>query len=343
MMTITLIAALAVQAPAIQTVWSTRLQTEIQSHLVGESAIYFGTNDSFGALDQATGRKLWAKSVKAPQLGVFVTAGDGLVFVSVGQGNLIAAEAGSGKTVWSIKRTGYGSPITYLNQAIYAEVTQGKLAAITKGGKISWTADLGKSSPSARPIRYGSSIYVGTKSGAIHALDKDSGKQNWRHAERKSAVQALLVSGERLIATFDDGSILGLSLSTGQKMWAVYTNNALFGTPLLKEGRLYAVSASGRFYSIAAETGQELWVKSLSFRQNFGLSQVIGFQDGYLMADRDKVVALDESGVKKWEQPIGFEMFGNQPRMLGQDVLLISSHEFRLVRVKQDQPKAVQG
>ena len=328
----------AAQAPTLERVWSIRLQTEIQSYQVGETDVSFGTNDSYGAIDQSTGKKIWAKAIKSPRLGVFVAAGDGRFFASIGQGNLVAVDARSGKPVWSVPRTGYASPIAYLNRFVYAEVKPGVLGAIGQTGKVLWNADLGKSAPSVRPIRNGKSIFVGTKAGSVFGFDKDSGKLTWKHAERKSAVQALLVAGERLIATFDDGSILGLSLETGQKMWAVYTNNALFGTPFLRDGRIYAVSASGRFYNIAAETGQELWVKSLSFRQNFGLSQVLNQNGSFLLADKSKLVGLGPEGDREWEIETGSEMFGNQPRALGDDLLLVGSHEFRRVRLNRALP-----
>ena len=321
------------QTPSLQPVWSSRLQTEIQSYVVGEQSIFFGANNSFGAISETTGKKIWAKSIGMPQLGAFVAQGDGLVFASVGQGSLYACDAKTGKTIWTIKRTGYASPIGYYNQLVYGEVHQGKLSALNPGGKLLWTSDLGKSSLSTKPIRFGKSIFVGLRSGTVSAFDKDTGKPVWKVSERKSAVQALLVSGERLIATFDDGAILGLSLETGQKMWSVYTNNALFGTPLLRDGRLYAVSSSGRFYSIAAQTGEELWVRSLSFRQNFGLSQVIPWHDGFLLVDRSLLVMLGNSGEKQWEVETGSQMQGNQPRPLGSDLLLTSSHEFRRVRL----------
>lgn len=321
------------QGPELTPIWATRLQTEIQSYVIGETAIYFGTNDSYGALDQATGKKIWAKSVAQPQLGVFVAEGDGTLYANIGQGNLVAANAATGKPLWTLKRTGYASPIGFANQSLYAEVEEGKLSAVNASGKAIWSATLG-GSLSTRPIRYNRVIFAGLKTGAIHAVDKDSGKPMWKYAERKSGVQALLVSGERLIVTYDDGTIHGLSLTTGQRMWGVYTNNALFGVPHLREGRLFAVSASGRFYCVAAETGQELWVRSLSFQQNFGLSQVMPYRDGFLLADKAKLVALDSEGLKLWDLDTGSEMTGNQPRPLGDDLLLTGSHEFRRVRLK---------
>jgi outer membrane protein assembly factor BamB len=317
--------------------WTTRLQTEIQSHVVGERAIYFGTNDSFGAIDQNNGKKVWAKSVKAPQLGVFIAEGDGMLFASVGQGNLGAFNATTGKPIWSLKRTGYASPIGYYNRSLYAELASGKLTAFNANGKSLWSAALGKSTLSTKPIRYGKAIFAGTKTGAVTAFDKDTGKQVWQSNERQSGVQALLIAGERLVATFDDGSVLGLSLETGQRMWAVYTNNGLFGTPLLRDGRIYVTSVSGRFYSIAAENGQELWVRSLSTRQNFGLTQPMPWQSGFLIGDHAKLVHLDEQGERKWELDGGLELVGNQPRTLAGDVLLVGSHEIRRVRINSAQ------
>jgi outer membrane protein assembly factor BamB len=330
-----LIAAIAlVQAPTVANVWSTRLQTEIQSFVVGES-VYFGANNSFGALHPDTGKKIWARAVASPQLGVFVAEGDGLLFASVGQGGLGAFNAKSGKPAWSVKRSGYASPIGFYNQSVYASLAPGKLTALQGGsGKPIWTANLEKSYPSIRPIRFGTHIFVGTKEGITFAFDKDTGKLAWKSQERKSGVQALVVAPERLIALHDDGSVIAMSLDTGEKMWAVHTNNGLFGNPLLRDGRLFVTSLSGRFYSIAAQTGQELWVRPLSLRQNFGLTQPIPWRDGLLLGDNSKLVWLNGDGEKQWEVEGGLPLVGNPPRVFGDDLLLTGSHEFRRVRLK---------
>ena len=333
-MTALIAAIVFAQAPAIANVWSTRLQTEIQSFVISER-VYFGTNNSFGAIHPDTGKKIWARSVASPQLGVFVAEGDGLLFASIGQGNLGAFQSSTGKPAWTAKRTGYASPIGYYNQCVYASLAPGKLAALQGGsGKPIWTADLQKSVPSIRPIRFGTHIFVGTKEGLILALNKDTGKLSWQAQERKSGIQALIVAPERLVACHDDGSVIGFSLETGAKMWSVYTNNGLFGNPLLRDGRLFVTSLSGRFYSIASLTGQELWVRSVSLLQNYGLTQPIAWRDGLLFGDNSKLAWLNANGDKQWEVDAGIQLVGNPPRAFGDDLLLIGSHEFRRVRLK---------
>jgi outer membrane protein assembly factor BamB len=323
-----------IQAPKLSRVWSMRLQTEVRSVVVGERAIYFGTNDSFGAIDQATGTKIWAKSFGLPQIRAYVAQLDNVLFASVGQGNLSAFDAANGRPIWIVKQTGYSSPIGAYNQAVYGSLATGKLTALSAGnGKPIWTADLQKSDPSTKPIRYGKDIFVGTKLGSVFALDKDTGHQTWRFKERNAGVQSLLVMDDRLLAFFDDGAIFAISLATGQKMWSVYTNNGLFGTPLVKEGRLYVTSVGGGFYSIAGLNGDQLWKRPLSFLQNFGLSQPMSYQDGFLLADRSKLVYLNSEGEKQWEVETGSDLFGQQPRPLGDDILLTGSHEIRRVRL----------
>ncbi len=326
--------AMLFQSPTLDRVWSIRLQTEIQSYSIGEKLIFFGTNDSFGVIDQATGKKVWSKPVAMPQLGSHVAENEGVFFASVGQGNLSAFNSQTGKPIWTFRRTGYASPIGSYNRALYAEQDQGKLAAFSFEGKPIWSADLAKSTLSTKPIRFGKAIFAGVKSGSIFGFDKDTGKQIWKIKERNSAVQSLLVAEDRLIATYDDGSVLGLSLETGQRMWAVYTNNGLFGTPLVQSGRLYVTSLSGRFYSIAIQSGQELWVRSLSFRQNFGLSQPMAFRTGFLYADRSKLGFLNSDGEKQWEVNVIDDLGGQQPRPLGDDLLLTTSHGFMRYRVR---------
>ncbi|MBN9501107.1 MAG: hypothetical protein BGO01_02930 [Armatimonadetes bacterium 55-13] len=308
--------------------WSVRLQTEIQSVVVGERSIFFGTNNSFGAIDQATGKKVWAKSVALPQLGVYIAEGDGVLYASVGQGSLWAYNSASGKQMWTAKRDGYSSPIGAYNGAVYAEMTPGKLSALSAGtGKPMWTADLLNSSPSAKPIRYGKSILVGTKLGTVFSFDKDSGKQAWKFEKGNASCRAILVGDEgRPVVFFDDGAVICLSNVTGQRMWAYYSNNGIFGTPLYQDGRVFLTSASGNFICLAGLNGQELWKRKLSPRQNFGLSQPLPWRAGYLLADRTKLAYLNAEGERQWESDLGEDLFGQQPRALGGDLLLSSSH-----------------
>lgn len=331
---ISLLCAVLLQAPTFTQVWSIRLQTEIQSLGVGEQAVYFGTNDSFGALDQATGKKIWSKNLTSPQLGAFVAEGEGKVFASIGQGALWAYDAKTGKQAWMAKRDGFASPIAFYNQAVYAETSLGKFSALNPAnGKPLWTADMAGASVSAKPMRIGRAILVGTKLGTVWAFDKDSGKPIWHFDKKNAKTQSIVLGEDRAYAFFDDGAVVALSLETGQKVWAFYTNNGLFGTPLSKDGRLFVTSVGGNFFSIAALNGQELWRKPLSYRQNFGLSQPLPWRDGYLVTDRTKLVYLNDQGDKQWEFDLKEDLFGQQPRALGNDLLLRGSHAIMRYRV----------
>lgn len=326
--------ALVQTPPKFTQVWATRLQTEIKSLIVGERTIYFGTNDSFGSLDQATGKKIWAKSVARPQLGVYVAEGEGKLFANVGQGALWAYDAATGKMAWSAKRTGYASPIASYNQAVYAELSDGKLTALNAGsGKPLWSADLDKGSVSAKPMRYGSLVLVGTKRGTIFAFDKDSGRGKWRYDKANAAVRALVFGDERLFGFFDDGTVVSISLETGQQMWAFYINNGIFGTPLFKDGRVFVTTVGGSFYSLGALNGQQIYKQPLSYIQNFGLSQPLPWRDGFLITDKSALTYLSSEGEKVWTVDLKEDLFGQQPRALGDDLLLTSSHAIMRYKV----------
>jgi|GEM_PF-6719331 len=322
------------QAPSFTKVWSVRLQTEIQSLVVGEKAVYFGSNDSFGALDQANGKKIWTKNVASPQMGVFVAEGEGKLYASVGQGALWAYDENTGKQAWMAKRDGYASPIATYNQAVYAELSPGKLTALASAtGKPLWTSDMGGGSVSAKPVRTGRAILVGTKLGIVFAFDKDSGKPLWHYDKKNAKTQAIVVGEDRAYLFFDDGAVIAVSLETGQKMWAYYTNNGIFGTPLFKDGRIFVTSAGGKFFSIAGMNGEELWTKSLSYKQNFGLSQPLPWKDGFLVVDQTKLAYLNGEGDKQWESDLHEDFFGRQPRALGDDFLLCGSHNISRYRI----------
>lgn len=322
------------QAPSFTKVWSVRLQTEIQSLVVGEKAVYFGSNDSFGALDQAKGTKIWTKNIVSPQLGVQVAEGEGKLYASVGQGALWAYDENTGKQVWMAKRTGYASPIASYNQAVYAELAPGKLSALSSSnGKPIWTSDLGGGSVSAKPVRSGKAILVGTNLGIVYAFDKDSGARLWHYDKKNAKTQAIVLTEDRAYTFFDDGAVIALSLEAGNKIWGYYTNNGIFGTPLFKDGRIFVTSVGGKFFSIAGLNGEELYTKTLSYRQNFGLSQPLPWRDGFLIMDRTKLVFLNDQGDKQWEFDLKEDFFGRQPRALGDDFLFAGSHQIERYRL----------
>ena len=98
-------------------------------------------NGTFSAIDLATGKFLWKRTMPTPMIGGAVATGSGLVFTGDQHGILYAMNAQTGKTVWEGKLgLAFGTaPIVYtINGVEYVAVTLGGSASTASSqlGKI---------------------------------------------------------------------------------------------------------------------------------------------------------------------------------------------------------------
>ena len=338
------LAALALgqaRAPVLTKIWSARLQSEIKSVALDEHSIYFGTNDGYGAIDQATGKKRWSKSFGLPQLIAHVFPYDGKLYVEIGQGKLLACDAATGKPLWSLNRSGYAGPIAVHLGQLIAELQPGVLSSIDIAThKVSWTAPLDTTGPkdlpkavSTRPILVGQTILVGTKAGSVYAINKGDGRGVWHYNKGNASVEGLNLDREHVYAAYDDGAVVALNLDNGQVAWTYYSNSGMFGNPLICQGRLFLGSTSGSVMAVGILNGRLLWRTPLSFQVDFGISQPIAWEDGILVADRSKLIHLATDGQINWQVDFGQDLSGRTPRVLGDGLLLTGSHSFYRVGV----------
>lgn len=223
------------------------------------------------AMDAASGRILWRQRVDAP-IGGGPAVQDGVVYV-LGRNNIgWAVRAADGKALWQTAGTpstagvmGVSVPAIQGNTVIFPFASGQLLAADRETGATLWTAQIGgmrigRAIANIRdvtgdPVIWGGTVYGGTSSGRINAVELDSGIQAW--SARDGANSPVVVAGGSVFAVNDQAELIRLDAASGGVIWRVslpyYTTervrrqdriHAHFG-PVLAGGRLFVVSSDG--------------------------------------------------------------------------------------------------
>lgn len=233
------------------------------------------------ALDPASGAVLWTKRFDAPVTAPPAVAG-GRVYVVADNGGAYALDATDGKTVWqhlgpeSAAGMAGGAAPAVSGQTVVLPFRSGDVSALTVAqGDALWTARVagrrlgqaaaGVTDVSGDPVIQGQTVWVGSRSGRIAALDTASGTARWVAAE--GALGPVWPAGGSLFAVSDQGELLRLSAATGERIWGVFLGRyvetrerrraevvAHYG-PVLAGGRLLVASNDGFLRSFDPASG----------------------------------------------------------------------------------------
>lgn len=257
---------------------------------------------------------------------------DGKLFVASVDGQLLALDANTGKTVWrDDTRThgwfGFGKKKHYPD-ALYAGgpsvsgdlLVVGTLDGHVYGldaatGKQRWAAELSDEVISVPTIDEGV-VYARTQDGRIYALDAATGTRKWVNDQAEVPLLSLRGNGPLLVAHgvvfygSDDGKVVALRGDTGSAQWQqviakgegrsdIEKLDDADGSLQLDGNTLYATAYHGNLVSIDAPEGKINWNRPFSSYVGVAVAgkQLIG-------VDEDSVVwAFDSStGGDMWKQ-----------------------------------------
>ncbi len=198
-----------------------------------------------GALDEATGNRLWQVDLtpadtRGSSFGGGVAVGDDLVFAATGYAEVVALNPADGTVVWRkhIPAPARGAP-TVIKGRVFAQSLDNQTFAFSaKDGELLWSHTgilesaglLGAVSPAADA----SIVVVPYSSGELFALRLDNGRSAWQ---------------DNLTAIRRAGALSGLS--------------DIRGLPVIDHGLVFAVSHSGRTVAIDERTGVRVWEQEI--------------------------------------------------------------------------------
>ena len=240
---------------------------------LADGTLYVST--SFGllsALDAATGEIRWQQKLEATGSGTPTVLGD-LVYLVSGGDTAWAIETATGRVRWQTSTAtdqsnvlGGAAPVVSDQLAIFAFGNGEVQATFRQGGLRVWNAIVSgqrRFSALARvaditgdPVLAGDTLYVGTHSGRIVALDTANGERRW--TAQDGAISPVWVAGGSVFAVSDRNELLRLDARDGTRIWGVKLPNftetrprrqvevvAHYG-PILAGGQLIVASNDGQ-------------------------------------------------------------------------------------------------
>lgn len=93
-------------------------------------------------------------------------------------------------------------------------------------------------------------LFVSSISGAIYALDQETGEILWSSEELPRTYTSPIVSGDTVIQAASDGTFYGFDAATGEERWRFSLDATIATSPVLAGDTLYVPSAEGTLYAV---------------------------------------------------------------------------------------------
>lgn len=131
-------------------------------------------------------------------------------------------------------------------------------------GEVHWKYKISgrvRSSPTVG----GNTVFVGSTSGRLHAIDVSNGQKQWKKLLPNGAIKTSpAIDSNHVYACNNYGYVAALDRATGAETWSVsidggYTLGDLNSSPLLYQETVYVGMHDGKLYAIDAASGEIQW------------------------------------------------------------------------------------
>ncbi|WP_247730879.1 PQQ-binding-like beta-propeller repeat protein [Halovivax limisalsi] len=152
-----------------------------------------------------------------------------------------------------------------------------------------------------------STVYVGSQTGELYAIDADSGDVRWTFQAENGILSSPTVVGGTVYVPDDDANVYAIDAATGTERWrfeAGTEHSEMFSSPTVVDGTVYVgsydiVGKNGTVHALDAADGTESW----SYETGGKIYSSPTVVDGtvYVGARDNNVHAIDaESGTEQW-------------------------------------------
>lgn len=275
------------------------LRLGLQPAAEGERVYVAGHGGDVQALELADGRGLWRASTDLALSGG-PGVGEGVVVAGASSGEVVAIDAQSGQERWRV----------------------------AVGGEVL-----------APPAVAGGLVVVRTVDGRLRALRAVDGTEAWNYEQPVPRLTlrgngAPVISGDMVLAGFDNGKVIALSLASGELLWTTIVAPARGRTeierlvdidsPVHVAGQdVFVVGYQGRVAMLALESGQIWWGRDLSSHR--GLAADSSYL--YVTTADSTVVALRRrDGTEVWRQDQLLRRSVTAPALAG-DMLVVADFD----------------
>jgi outer membrane protein assembly factor BamB len=124
--------------------------------------------------------------------------------------------------------------------------------------RVLWTFEAGESIESSAAIVDGT-VYVGSASGELIALDFESGAVKWRYRAGPIENSSPAVSGGLIYIGDLNGVVHAVNWSDGSPRWTFKTGSEIKASPVVVGDRVLIGSYDEHLYSLSAQSGNLIW------------------------------------------------------------------------------------
>ena len=110
----------------------------------------------------------------------------------------------------------------------------------------------------------GDIVLVGDLDGRLHAVSKDSGSRQWITGEGEPIFGGVTTDGKSVFAAHEDGRVVAVHLADGTPLWRFTTGDQIYGGAVVFDGMVYTTSFDDYVYALDAATGHVAWRTELS-------------------------------------------------------------------------------
>ncbi len=239
--------------------------------VVGER-LYATSYWEIAAFEAKTGDEIWRHSYDSAINTGVVSAGDSLIYG--GDAELVAVSGATGEQIWRVEVSSeiLANPVVVGGLAIVRTVDGYLSAHSIESGKQQWVYQFrmpvitlrGYASPTIR----GDTVFVGTDSGHLVALNLKTGELLWdstlavargrNEVERLVDIDAPVIAAEHgVVASAYQQGIMLLTSVSGQVIWK--RDFSTIGGAVVDGQHLYFADLQGGVWSVSVDRGATFW------------------------------------------------------------------------------------
>ncbi|MGB5132943.1 MAG: outer membrane protein assembly factor BamB [Steroidobacteraceae bacterium] len=215
------------------------------------------------------------------RLGLRPAVADDRVYVAGHGGDIQALELGSGRTLWRTKTDlDLGGGPAAGEGLVVAGTNAGQVVAVDAASGVErWRVAVGGEVLSAPAIGAGL-VVVRTVDGKLRAFRVADGAEAWSYEQPVPRLTlrgngAPIISGDMVLAGFDNGKVVAVTLATGELLWTATVAPPHGKTELERladidsavwviDKDVYVVGYQGRVAMLALDSGQIWWGREMS-------------------------------------------------------------------------------
>ena len=195
------------------------------------------------------GRVRWRFETKAPFLSSPAVV-QSTVYLSTGDGRVVALEADTGELMWEHEVTGpVNSSPAVAGDLVFVGLRDGRLLALDRAdGKTRW--EFSSDNPIyASPTVYRGVAYVGSSDSRLYALDAVTGEKRWSYSTSEAVSTAAAVNDDVVAVTSLGRRIYILDANTGKHRLDLVTSG-MGRSPAFDEELVFVADTRGDLWAL---------------------------------------------------------------------------------------------